>query len=220
MKLLGRRKSILVILMLCGPAVMLILLSKGQQNFVGLESLAKLNGYQFYDLDSNLISDKANDKEVIVFTTIQNTCFDNANKDCSIYPYFIEEFFYRDYFKSPKKYKNVKIYSIVTDKLGNPARPSALLIDAFSKYDRDFWELVVGDPKQVYSFKNKEGIVFSDIKDKDGNFEFIRMGLLVNMQNEIKAIRPLNGEAFVREFNERYRMLIKESTIKKYNESR
>ena len=221
MKLPGRKKSILFILLLFGPGFLLIMLSRGQQKFSELETLNTLEFYSFFDIDSNIVSSETNDKKVIIFTTIQNSCFDNENIQCSIYPYFIDEFFYREYIKSPDKYKGVQIYSIVTDKDGNSVAPSDLLKEEFArKYDPKFWQLLIGDPKQVYSFKNKEGVIFSDLRDEKNQLRFLKMGLLANDKNEIKAIRPLTKEGFVREFNEKFRMLMKIETVKKYNETR
>jgi hypothetical protein len=220
MKLPGRKKFLLFTLMLFGPGLLLIILSKGEQNFNFLKSIGEIGPYQFYDLDSNVISSKTDAYEIVLFTTIQNDCFNNANRSCRIYPYFIDELFYREYKKSPEKYKGVKIYSIVTDNDGNPVAPNPLLIEEFEKYNSEFWELVIGDPRQVYGF-SKEGKVFSDVKNEEtGEYEFVRMGVLVTDKNQIKAIRPLDGEAFVREFNERFRLVLKEKKIKEYNENR
>lgn len=219
MKLPGRKKFLLFSLMLFGPGFLLVMLSKGQQNFNFLETLGEIGHYEFYDLDSNLISSESKEYDIILFTTIQNGCFNAGDIDCNIYPYFIEELFYNEYEKSPKKFEGVKIYSIVTDSLGNAVKPSDLLLEEFSKYDSSFWELLIGDPKQVYGFE-KEGLNFASIRNENGTPEFVRMGLLISNSNEIKAIRPLDGEAFVREFNERFRLLIKEKKIKEYNETR
>lgn len=219
MSLPGRKKFLLFSLMLFGPGILLFLLSRGQQNFNYLDKIAETNTYQFYDLDSNLITSETNEYEIIIFTTIQNSCFDNTNKICSIYPYFMEEFFYNDYEKAPKKYEGVKIYSIVTDMDGNATAPDSLLIETFQKYNPEYWELLIGDPKQVYGFE-KEGQLFTEVTDEEGNLEFMKMGMVVTNSTEIKAIRPLNGEAFARELSERFRMIIKEKDIKEYNEMR
>lgn len=219
MKLPGRKKIILLTLMLFGPGLLLIILSRGQQKFNYLDTVATIENFKFYDLDSNLITLETNEKEIIIFTTIQSTCFDNKSKECTIYPFYIEELFYREYDKAPKKYDNVKIYSIVTDANGNAVSPDSLLIETFKKYDSNFWELVTGDPKQIYSFE-KEGINFSTLKDDEGNLEFPKMAVLMNEKGEIKTIRPINGEAYAKDFNEKFRLLLKEKKIKEYNESK
>ncbi len=219
MKSPGRKKFLLFALMLFGPGILLFLLSRGKQNFNYLDVLAKTENYRFYDVDSNIVSAETNEYDILIFTTIQNSCFDNTNKECAIYPYFMEQFFYDEFVKAPKKYKGVKIYSIVTDYEGNPVRPDSLLIETFENYDSKFWELLVGDPEQVYGFE-KEGKKFTEIKDEEGNLEFVRMGMVVTNSTEIKAIRPLNSEAYTRELSERFRMIIKEKDIEKYNEER
>ncbi|MEZ4938366.1 MAG: hypothetical protein R2799_12325 [Crocinitomicaceae bacterium] len=216
----GRKKIILFTLMLFGPGILLFVLSRGKQNFNYLEVLGETSEYRFYDLDSNLVSPETNEKEVLIFTTIQNSCFNNSEKSCLIHPYFIEEFFYNDFISSPKKFTRVKIYSIVTDEEGVPVYPDSLLIQAFEKYDHRFWDLVLGDPKQIYGFE-KEGIQFTDLRDKEsGKLEFPKMGMVVTESKKIRALRPMNSEAFVRELSERFRMILKEKDIKTYNESR
>ncbi|MCB0477159.1 MAG: hypothetical protein KDC84_03295 [Crocinitomicaceae bacterium] len=216
----GRKKYILFTLMLFGPGILLFVLSRGKQNFNYLEVLGETPNYQLYDLDSNLISPETNEKDVLIFTTIQNSCYDNSDKSCNIYPYFIEQFFYDEFKSSPKKYSRVKIYSIVTDAEGNPVYPDSILIEAFKKYDPNLWTLALGDPKGVYGFE-KKGMNFTEIRnEEDGKLEFPRMGMVVSESRKIRAIRPLNSEAFVRELSERFRMVLKEKDIKEYNENR
>lgn len=215
----GTKKYILFSLMLFGPGILLFLLSRGKQNFNYLETLGETTEYVFHDLNGNIISGETNEKDVLIFTTIQNTCFDNSNKACIIHPYFIEEFFYNEFVAAPQKYSRVKIYSIVTDEMGNSVKADSILIKAFEKYNPEFWQLIEGDPKQVYGFE-KEGKAFTELKDENGNFEYLKMGMIVSGSNQIRAIRPLNSEAFARELSERFRMVLKEKDIQKYNESR
>ena len=220
----------LMILVLFGPGLLIYFFAKTLNNkFIDLPYLGQFTveenskgefdtiqyqvpDFEFTSLTGNKITSKSTDKQFLIFTTIQNSCPDT----CGVYLYHFTELFYDKVKKNKDNYNNVKFYSILTDKNGNAIeQPSSKLLEALAvlKQDTSVWEIVTGDPSQVFSF-DYNGNNFYELPATESNYEivtkaFVNSLLLVDRDKHIRGFTGAKRDSDIRNFFDLLKILKK-----------
>jgi len=138
----GRIKVLFAFLLLFGPAFLLILIStRGcEHRFKQLDDFGAAVNYQFTDARGKHYTAKDFEGDIVIITTIQETCPDS----CSISFWHVDQMIYQHIRKnSRKKMKQVRLISFATDGLGKPIKNLAVieqaLRDQVEEYDPNVW---------------------------------------------------------------------------------
>ncbi len=226
----GLKRLGLMILVLFGPGLLIYIFAKTLNNkfvelpFIGPYEVVKnaegefdtihykLPEFNFASVDGREISNQTTKDQFLVFTTIQNSCPDT----CGIYLYHFNELFYDKVKKNKDNYNNVKFYSILTDKDGNMLQsPSSKLLEAIAKIEQDtsIWQIVIGDPAQIFSF-NYNGADFMSLPSTSSNYEigakaFVNSLLLVDKEKHIRGFTGAKRDSDIRNFFDLLKILKK-----------
>ncbi|MDX1349811.1 MAG: hypothetical protein R3279_06180 [Putridiphycobacter sp.] len=226
----GLKRLGLMILVLFGPGLLIYFFAKTLSNkFIELPYLGKYqvvdnsNGtkdtiqytippFKFTTIDGKSVTSQSTQNEFLIFTTIQNSCPDT----CGVYLYHFNELFYEKVKKNKDSYNNVKFYSILTDENGRAiTQPSSKLLEALSVLNQDtsIWQIVVGEPAQVFSF-DYNGQNFMDLPATATNFEigqkaFVNSLLLVDQNKHIRGFTGAKRDSDIRNFFDLLKILKK-----------
>ena len=227
----GLKRLGLMILVLFGPGLLIYLFAKTLNNkFIELpylgpyEVVERANGendtlhyqipsFKFKTVDGQEVSDRTTKNQFLVFTTIQNSCPDT----CGLYLYHFDELFYKKVKKNKDNYNNVKFYSILTDQNGNSvASPSSKMLEAVSRIDQDtsIWQIVIGDPAQIFSFEYEPDSNFMQQPATATNYEigtraFVNSLLLVDRNKHIRGFTGAKRDSDIRNFFDLLKILKK-----------
>jgi len=226
----GLKRLGLLILVLFGPGLMIYFFAKNISNkFIQLPYIGEYkvvtnsNGendtiqyqipyFEFKTVSGKTVNTNSTSNQFLVFTTIQNSCPDT----CGVYLYHFNELFYDKVQKNKDNYNNVKFYSILTDENGNSiSKPSSKLLEALSllKQDTSVWEIIIGDPKQIYDF-DYNGSNFMKLPATSTNFEignkaFVNSLLLVDREKHIRGFAGAKRDSDIRNFFDLLKILKK-----------
>lgn|SRR5690554_971677 len=196
-----------------GPAAFLILIttSKCEHNFQELPIYSELGEYKFIGANGKVISNKTQEGKITLFTTVQTSCPQN----CAIDLFKFNLQIYQDYRKNQKKLGHIDIISIVTDKEGNPVQDLDgmlfIMNDMIEGYDPSIWNIVTGDPKQVYDIENNGVNLFTTVSDSAyAGKSFLETMLIVDKQNQLRLVRRGNQEGLIRDFKQHVSLLDKQ----------
>ncbi len=203
----GRFKTFTLVLLLFGPAFLLIFIStRGcEHKFKELDDMGKVPSYSFVDANSKKYTNKSFRNKVVLFTTIQQTCPDS----CSISMWHFDQLIYQHLRKNQKKLKHLKIVSYVVDEKGNPVKNlklmESILEEQIEEYDPKIWILASGDPKAVFNItRNGENLL------KDSQNTYSSLLLLVDKANHLRMVLKGNSEGMVRRMKQHMALLDKE----------
>lgn len=208
----GRRKGILAIFLLFGPAFLLIFIStRGcEHKFKVLDDMGKINSYSFTDYKGKKHTEKDYRGKVVLFTTLQITCPDS----CAISFWHVNQMIYQHVRMNQKKLKHVKIISFVTDGNGNPVENlndmHAIMKDQVQEYDPKIWVLAKGDSKQIYDISRNGESLLNKGEEYFGGEAFQELMLLIDKQNHLRMVLKGNNEGMVRRMKEHMALLDKQ----------
>lgn len=217
----GRLKPILMILLVFGPASLLVLISlnKCEHKFTELPNFGSIGTYEFTTHDGKSISQKTQESKITIFTTLQLTC----PEQCAINLPKFNLLLYQDLRKNRKKLGHVEVVSIVTDSLGNSVNNLEELMftlqDVVVGYDSDIWRVVTGDPKQVYDIESNGVNLYEQLNDTAfAKKPFTETLMLVDKENDLRIIRRGNREGYIRDFKQHLALLQKQYDKNAYKE--
>ena len=217
----GRMKPILLIVLVFGPALLLVLISlnKCEHKFTELPKYAHIGSYEFKTIDNQIVSDVTQRDKITIFTTIQTSC----PGSCAINLPKFNLLLYQDLRKNKKKLGHVQIVSILTDEEGMPTDNLEDIIftlnDIVLEYDPDIWRIVTGDPKQVYNVESNNVNLFQQSNDSAfAEKPFLETLMLVDKDNDLRIIRRGNREGYIRDFKEHLALLQKQYDKNAYKE--
>ncbi|MCO5267782.1 MAG: SCO family protein [Brumimicrobium sp.] len=218
----GKKKSILMILLAFGPAILLFLVSLGKcsNNYQQLPVFSEIPSYKFIGANGKEITEKTQAGYITIFTTIQVSC----PTSCAIDLFKFNMGLYQEYRKDQKEFKDVKILSIVTDEQGNPVDNIDEIIYTLSDmvvgYDSTIWNLVTGDPAQVYNVENDKGVnlYMQENQEAFAQKPYLSVLLLADKKNQLRYVGLGNQEGYIRDFKQHIALLRQE--YKKQNEKK
>lgn len=206
----GWTTRILILILVFGPAFLLIVTSKGcKMKFKSLEDFGPVNNYSFVDIDGKSYTQNDFKDKVVLFTNIQETCLDT----CSINLFTLEKIIYQD-LRSKKSLKDYVIVSFVNDMDGNPVqdlRPTMeLMEDKVYKFDPKKWLVVTGDAKNVFNIEHNGRSLLEKGDNYFGGNAFQELMLLVDKDNHLRMVLRGNIEGMFRRMKECIALLQKE----------
>ena len=196
-----------------GPASVLILITMGkcEHNFQTLPIYSEMPEYEFVGANGKLVNNETQEGKITLFTTIQTSC----PQHCAIDLFKFNLQIYQDYRKNQKSLGHVKIISVVTDQDGNPVDNIDELLytlnDVIEGYDSTIWNLVTGDPKQIYDIENNGVNLYSTTSDSTfAGKSFLETMLIVDKENQLRLVRRGNQEGLIRDYKQHVALLQKQ----------
>ena len=210
----GRLKVALAVVLLFGPAVLLILISTRSctHKFKQLPDLGEVAEYSFTDINGEKKSSKDFKDKIVLITTLQVSCPNN----CAISLINLN----LQVFQLAKNFDDdgIKIISYVTDENGDPIDDlkyvQKILNDRVEDYDPKLWILASGDPRDVYNLEH-EGRKLLDETGDDffAGKAYLEMMLLVDKTNHLRMILSGNSEGMIRKMKQHIALLQKQYDI-------
>lgn len=221
----GRGRSILMLLLVFGPASLLIFfaLNKCENKFKMLDDFGSIGTYSFETSAGQTITEKDMKDKVVIFTTIQASC----PQECAIAINHFNLLIYQKYRKTQRKNSHIKFVSILTDTEGKAVSDLSevefYLKDEIQGYDPKIWALVSGDPKQVYNIENN-GINLYEQRNEQafGGLPFLQAMLLIDKENHLRWVGKgaterstttdmvIREESMIRDFEQQIALLEKQ----------
>lgn len=209
----GRIKVLYVFLLLFGPALLLIFIStRGcEHKFKTLDDYGKAVNYSFTDARGKKFTSKDFEGDIVLVTTIQETCPDS----CAISLWHVSQGIYRHIRQNKhKRLKQVKIISYATDGEGKPITDltaiNEMLHDRVEGYDPDLWYLASGDSRSLYDFEHNNEKLLKEGKEYFGGEAYQELILLLDKQNHLRMVLSGKTEGMIRRMNEDVALLQKE----------
>ncbi len=209
----GRMKVGIAFLLLFGPAFLLVFFStRGCENkFKELDDFGKANEYSFVDANGKKRSSKEFRGDVVLVTTLQETCPDS----CAISFFHLRQAIYKHINENKhKKLKQVRIISFATDGEGNPLEDlstiNSMLKDRVPEYDPTIWILAKGDAKKVYDFERNDQNLLQEGDEFYGGQAFQELILLLDKQNHLRMVLRGDQEGMVRRMKQHVALLQKQ----------
>lgn len=209
----GRMKVGIAFLLLFGPAFLLVFFStRGCENkFKQLDDFGKANEYSFVDAQGKKRSSKEFRGDVVLITTLQETCPDS----CAISFFHLQQAMYQHINSNKhKKLKQVRIISFATDGQGNPLKDvstiNSMLKDRVPNYDPKLWILASGDAKQVYDFERNDQNLLQEGDEFYGGQAFQELILLLDKQNHMRMVLRGDQEGMIRRMKQHVALLQKQ----------
>lgn len=230
----GRMKAILAMMLLFGPAILLIIIStRGcEHKFKRLEDFGKGQNYAFTDANGKKYTQNSFKDNIVVVINIQETCPDS----CGVSLWNFDRLVYQDIAKRKKEKGGVKIIAFATDIHGNPIDDLSdlqlMLKSEVVEYDPSVWILAKGNARNVFSIvenvsveKLAKWLTDKEMKiekgDKDinlltkgdeyyGGESFQELMLLFDKKNHLRMVLNGRSEGMVRKMKEHVAILKKE----------
>lgn len=215
-------KKILIALVLFGPATLMVLFTMGKCNnqYQELPHFGEMPQYEFTGANGKVVNNKTQEGKLTIFTTIQTSC----PQACAIELFRFNMLVYQYYKKNRKHLDYVDIVSIVTDEEGNPVDKLDEMLftlnDMVQGYDSTLWNVVTGDPKQIYDIENN-GINLYNTKSDTAFAQkfYLEILLLVDQHNELRFVRRGSSEGLIRDFEQHVSLLQKQYRDEKNKQS-
>jgi cytochrome oxidase Cu insertion factor (SCO1/SenC/PrrC family) len=208
----GRKKGIILSVLLFGPAFLLIFIStRGcDHKFRVLDDMGEIPSLDITTSDGKKISNKSFENNVILYTTIQQTCPDS----CAISMWHLNQLIYQHLRKNQKKLSHVRIVSFVTDGFGNPVKNTStiqsILKEEVEKYDPNLWKIVTGDVKKLYNISRNGENLIKKGDEYFGGESFQELMLLVDKKNHLRMVLNGKTEGMIRRMKEHIALLDKQ----------
>jgi hypothetical protein len=211
-KTAGRMKVMYAFLLLFGPAFLLVFIAtRGcEHKFKELDDFGKANKYSFVDARGKKFSYKDFDGDIVLITTLQETCPDS----CAISFWHMNQAIYQHIRKNKKRMKQVKIISFATDGHGKPLKDLSVirqsLEDNVLEYDPDIWYLASGDVQQLYNFERNNNSLLQEGDEFFGGQGFQELVLLLDKKNDLRMVLSGTSEGMIRRMKEHVALLQKQ----------
>ena len=209
----GRMKVLFAFLLLFGPALLLVFFgTRGcEHKFKTLDDYGAAVDYSFTDSRGKKFTSKDFEGQIVVVTTIQETCPDS----CAISMWHIDQSIYQHIRKNKrKKMKQVKLISFATDGKGQPVKDLSVfkqaLEDQVEGYDPDLWLIASGDVRKVYDFKHNGASLLQEGNKYFGGHAFQELVLLLDKKNHLRMVLSGKTEGMVRRMKEHIALLQKQ----------
>ena len=209
----GRMKVLFAFLLLFGPALLLVFFgTRGcEHKFKTLDDYGPAVNYSFTDSRGKQFTSKDFEGDIVVVTTIQETCPDS----CAISLWHLDQSIYQHIRKNKrKKMKQVKLISFATDGNGKPVKDLTVfkqaLEDQIEGYDPDLWLIATGDVRKVYDFKHNGASLLQEGKEYFGGQAFQELILLLDKKNHLRMVLSGKTEGMVRRMKEHIALLHKQ----------
>lgn len=209
----GRMKVALAFLLLFGPASVLVFIAtRGcEHKFKELDDYGLANSYSFTDVNGKQRSSKEFEGEVVLVTTLQESCPDS----CAVSFFHLNQAIYQNIYANKRKIKKqARIISFVTDGEGNPVKDlsqtHAMMKDRVLDYDPNIWILAKGDAKELYDFKNNGKSLLQEGPEYFGGQAFQELILLLDKQNHLRMVLSGTSEGMIRRMKEHLALLHKQ----------
>jgi cytochrome oxidase Cu insertion factor (SCO1/SenC/PrrC family) len=206
-------KKVIAMLLLIGPAFLLVFISSRgcQHKFKELEDYGAISNYSFVDAQGKNYSSKDFKDQVVIITTLQPTCPDS----CSISFWHIDQLIYQHIRKNKsKKLKQVKIISFVVDAFGNPVDDLSVLQEAMQdqivEYDPEIWFLAKGEPKTIYDITHNKHSLLEKGDEYFAGEAFTELMLLIDKKNHLRMVLNGKTEGMIRRMKEHVALLQKQ----------
>jgi cytochrome oxidase Cu insertion factor (SCO1/SenC/PrrC family) len=215
----GRFKGIIVLLLLFGPASLLVFISSRgcEHKFKELEILGDLPQYSFSTPSGAKKSSADFKGNVLLITTLQQTCPDS----CATSFWHLDQMIYQHIKKNKKKLGHVKIVSFVTDGEGNPVQDLSnmefVLKDRVQNYDPEIWILAAGDARKIYDFTRNGENLLQEGDEYFGGEAYQELMLLVDKSNKLRMVSKGNQEGLIRRMKEHMALLDKQYDKEAFN---
>lgn len=206
-------KVLFAFLLLFGPALLLVFFgTRGcEHKFKTLDDYGAAVDYSFTDSRGKKFSSKDFEGQIVVVTTIQETCPDS----CAISMWHLDQSIYQHIRKNKrKKMKQVKLISFATDGKGQPVKDLSVfkqaLEDQVEGYDPDLWLIASGDVRKVYNFKHNGASLLQEGNKYFGGHAFQELVLLLDKKNHLRMVLSGKTEGMVRRMKEHIALLQKQ----------
>ncbi|HIP32640.1 MAG TPA: hypothetical protein EYG86_07765 [Crocinitomicaceae bacterium] len=217
----GLKQKLLVILLLFGPAFILVFIStRGcEHKFKQLDDFGAAKSYSFTDAKGKKYTEKDFDEHLVLVTTIQESCPD----DCAISVWHLDQLVFQKMRKDPRK-DAFRIVSFVTDGEGNPVKDLSsveqMLYDRVEDYNPDVWILASGDAKPLYDFERNDERLLREGDEFYGGQAFQELMLLLDRNNHLRMVLSGTTEGMIRRMNQHVGLLQKEYDQKAARENK
>jgi len=210
-KTAGRLKVALSVILLFGPAFLLIFISTRSctHEFKRLDDYGEMVNYSFTDVEGKKRTSKDFKGNIVLATTLQVTCPNN----CAISLVNLN----LQIFQLAKNIDNkeMKIISFVTDEKGSPVEDlthvEAMIKDRIQDYDPEIWILASGDPKQLFDIEHEGRSLLDEKGDQYFAGEYyLEMMLLIDKSNHLRMIRSGKIEKMIRDMKQHISLLQKQ----------
>ncbi len=208
----GRLRGALPLLLLFGPALLLILFAKMgcEHKFKELDDFGALNTYQYTKSNGKTVTNTDFANKIVIYTTIQTSC---PNK-CATSIWHIDQILYQQLRKNKKKLGHVKIVSVLTDENGQPSDNikdmEAILDDQVEAYDPSIWTIVKGDPTVLYNMKHNGVSLIEKGKKYFAGASYYELMLLVDKSNHLRMVLSAKSESTIRTMRDHLALLEKQ----------
>ncbi|MFN5844512.1 MAG: SCO family protein [Flavobacteriia bacterium] len=209
----GRMKVLFAFLLLFGPALLLVFFAtRGcEHKFKNLDDYGAAANYSFIDARGKAFTSKDFEGDIVVVTTLQETCPDS----CAISLWHIDQSIYQHIRKNKrKKMKQVKLISFATDGKGQPVKDLTIfkqaLEDQVEGYDPDLWLIATGDVREIYDFKHNGASLLQQGNQYYGGQGFQELLLLLDKKNHLRMVLSGKTEGMVRRMKEHIALLQKQ----------
>jgi cytochrome oxidase Cu insertion factor (SCO1/SenC/PrrC family) len=208
----GRVKRILIILLLLGPAFILILISTRNcsHNFKELDDFGLAENYAFVDAQGLKYTAEDFKEYSVLINVLQPTCPEN----CSVSFWHLNHLIYQKMRDNSGKEGSLRIISFVTDGKGNQIKDlsavSDMLKDQVEGYDPNIWLVASGDPKKLYNFEHNDANLLQKGEEYYGGEAFQELMMLLDKNNHLRMVLSGKSEGMIRRMREHVALLKKQ----------
>lgn len=208
----GSYKSIFALLILFGPASLLIFIStRGcQHKFQRLDHFGAVPTFKLTDNTGKIWTKKDFKDEIVIFNTLQVSCPDT----CAISLWHLDQLIYQNLKENAKKLGHVKMVTFVTDGHGNPSnRLDDVLFtlkDRVDDFNPKIWIVGTGNARDLYNIKHNGHSLLQQGKEYFGNEAFQELMLLMDKTGELRMVLPGKTESTIRTMRDDIALLEKE----------
>ena len=216
----GSLRSVFALLLLFGPALILIFIStRGcEHKFKELEDYGAIPRFSFTDANGKVYTNHSFKDQIVIYTPIQPSCPDS----CGITIWHLDQLIYQRLRENKKRLGHVKLVSGLTDGLGNPDKRvrevEFMLKDRVEGFDPSIWIVVSGDAKSLYNIKHNGQTLLQEDPKYFGGFGFQELMLLSDKQNHLRMVLPGKTESTIRTMRDHMALLEKEYDLKAYKD--
>jgi cytochrome oxidase Cu insertion factor (SCO1/SenC/PrrC family) len=214
----GSLKSVFALLLLFGPALILIFIStRGcEHKFKELDDYGVIPKFSFTDAKGKVYNNNSFRGQIVIYTTIQPSCPDS----CGITIWHLDQLVYQRLRENKKRLGHVKLVSVLTDGSGNPDTRikdvQYMLEDRVEGFDPSIWIIVSGDAKSLYDIKHNGQTLLQENSKYFGGFGFQELMLLADKDNHLRMVLPGKTESTIRTMRDHMALLEKEYDIKAF----
>ncbi len=208
----GRTRRILTLLLLFGPAFILVFIgTRGcSHKFQELDDMGAVKKYHFVDAYNRKFSYDHFKDNVVLVNVLQSDCLDT----CSVSFWHLDQTIYQDAYKNRRKDGSLRIISFVTDGKGNPVKDlntvRTMMEDMVEDYDKDVWYIATGDVRALYDIERNGQTLLQKGDEYFGGEAFQELLLLLDKDNHLRMVLSGKTEGMIRRMNQHVALLQKQ----------